>query len=152
MASLFMLQMWLNYSWTRLQPGFFNRQIITLLSALGVEDDIFWDMQMKNVMNLNQMVVDNDVAYDVITTSCAKSGNTSSIMLGAGFKPQTEPHLRGMLISIRVALLKELREKSRIFVQDGRWLMALDASLYTAGGCFIQVSTQSVIELFVKGR
>ncbi|GJW29468.1 RNA-dependent RNA polymerase 6 [Tanacetum coccineum] len=120
--------------------------------ALGVEDDIFWDMQMKNVMNLNQMLVDNDVAYDVITTSCAKSGNTSSIMLGAGFKPQTEPHLRGMLISIRVAQLEELREKSRIFVQDGRWLMGcLDAlDVLEQGGCFIQVSNQSVENCFVK--
>ncbi|GKD03467.1 RNA-dependent RNA polymerase 6 [Tanacetum coccineum] len=47
--------------WTHLQPGFFNRQIITLLSALGIEDDIFWDMKMKNVMNLNQMLVDNEI-------------------------------------------------------------------------------------------
>nr|GEW21588.1 RNA-dependent RNA polymerase 6 [Tanacetum cinerariifolium] len=47
-----------------------------------VKDDIFWDMRIKNVMNLKQMLVDNDVAYDVITTSCAESKNTSSIMLG----------------------------------------------------------------------
>nr|GEV75008.1 transcription elongation factor SPT6 homolog [Tanacetum cinerariifolium] len=46
------------------KPGFFNRQIITLLSALGVKDDIFWDMQIKNVMNLKQMLVNNDVAYN----------------------------------------------------------------------------------------
>nr|GEW69978.1 RNA-dependent RNA polymerase 6 [Tanacetum cinerariifolium] len=104
-------------------PGFLYRQIITLLSALGVEDDIFWDMQMKNVMNLNQMLIDNDVAYDEITTLCTESENTSSIMLGAGFNPQIDSHLQGMLISIRVAQLKGLREKSRIFLQDERWLM-----------------------------
>nr|GEZ17550.1 RNA-dependent RNA polymerase 6 [Tanacetum cinerariifolium] len=36
---------------------------------------------MKNVMNINQMLADNDVAYDVITISCTESENTSSIML-----------------------------------------------------------------------
>ncbi|PWA37294.1 RNA-dependent RNA polymerase, eukaryotic-type [Artemisia annua] len=45
-------------SWTRLQPRFLNRQIITLLSALEIKDEIFWDMQMKMVMDLNQMLVD----------------------------------------------------------------------------------------------
>nr|GEV69602.1 RNA-dependent RNA polymerase 6 [Tanacetum cinerariifolium] len=77
-----------------------DKQIITLLSALRVEDDIFWDMQMKNVMNLNQMLVDNDVAYDEITTSCAESENTSSIMLGAGFKPQNRSTSSGNVIRV----------------------------------------------------
>nr|GEV92331.1 RNA-dependent RNA polymerase 6-like [Tanacetum cinerariifolium] len=64
---------------------------------LGVEDDIFWDMQMKNVMNLNQMFVDNDVAYDEITTSYTESENTSFIMLGAVNMPGLE-HLVDHLI------------------------------------------------------
>nr|GEY55698.1 RNA-dependent RNA polymerase 6-like [Tanacetum cinerariifolium] len=36
---------------------------------------ILKDMKMKNVMNLNQMLADNDVAYDVITTSCTEISN-----------------------------------------------------------------------------
>ncbi|PWA42854.1 RNA-dependent RNA polymerase 6 [Artemisia annua] len=139
-------------SWTRLQPGFLNRQIITLLSALEVKDDIFWDMQMKMVMKLNQMLVDTDVAFDVITASCAESGNTASIMLAAGFKPQTEPHLRGMLSSIRVAQLEDLREKSRIFVQEGRWLMGCldELAVLEQGQCFIQVSNPAIENCFAK--
>ncbi|PWA55249.1 RNA-dependent RNA polymerase 6 [Artemisia annua] len=139
-------------SWTRLQPGFLNRQIITLLSALEVKDEIFWDMQMKMVMNLNQMLDDTDVAFDVITASCAESGNTASIMLAAGFKPQNEPHLRGMLSSIQVAQLKDLREKSRIFVQGGRWLMGCldELAVLEQGQCFIQVSNPSVENCFAK--
>ncbi|CAH1442301.1 unnamed protein product [Lactuca virosa] len=139
-------------SWTRLQPGFLNRQIITLLSALNVEDDIFWNMQMKMVKKLNLMLTDTDVAFDVLTASCAESGNTASIMLGAGFKPQSEPHLRGMLSSIRVAQLEDLREKSRIFVQDGRWLMGCldELGVLEQGQCFIQVSNPSVENCFAK--
>ncbi|KAD5317892.1 hypothetical protein E3N88_17838 [Mikania micrantha] len=51
-------------SWTRLQPGFLNRQIITLLSALDVKDEIFWDMQMKMVKKLNLMLENTDMAFD----------------------------------------------------------------------------------------
>ncbi|KAJ0561145.1 putative RNA-directed RNA polymerase [Helianthus annuus] len=139
-------------SWTRLQPGFLNRQIITLLSALDVKDEIFWDMQMKMVEKLNLMLENTEVAFDVITASCAESGNTASIMLGSGFDPKTEPHLRGMLSSIRVAQLEDLREKSRIFVNDGRWLMGCfdELGVLEQGQCFIQVSNPSVENCFAK--
>ncbi|MFS7909401.1 putative RNA-directed RNA polymerase [Helianthus anomalus] len=110
-------------SWTRFHPGFLNRQIITLLSSLNVKDEIFWDMQMKMVKKLDLMLENTDVAFDVVTASCAESGNTASIMLGSGFDPRTEPHLRGMLNSIRITQLEDLREKARIFVNDGRFLM-----------------------------
>ncbi|KAF2292442.1 hypothetical protein GH714_022824 [Hevea brasiliensis] len=109
-------------SWTRFQPGFLNRQIITLLSTLKVQDEIFWNMQIAMVSKLDQMLKDADVAFDVIT-SCTEQGNTAAIMLSAGFKPQKEPHLRGMLTCIRAAQLWGLREKARIFVPSGRWLM-----------------------------
>ncbi|MCD7461640.1 RNA-dependent RNA polymerase [Datura stramonium] len=52
---------------------------------------------------LDKILMDSDVAFDIITVSCAEEGNTASIMLSAGFKPQSEPQLRGMLASIRVA-------------------------------------------------
>ncbi|KAF3648938.1 RNA-dependent RNA polymerase 6 [Capsicum annuum] len=56
---------------------------------------------------LNKILVDSDVAFTV------------AIMLSAGFKPQSEPHLRGMLTSIRAAQLGDLSNKSRIFVPSG---------------------------------
>lgn len=137
-------------SWARFQPGFLNRQIITLLSALEVKDHIFWDMQESMVYNLNQMLVDTDVAFDVLTASCAEQGNTAAIMLTAGFKPDTEPHLRGMLTTIRAAQLGDLREKARIFVQSGRWLMGCldELAVLEQGQCFIQVSSPSLENCF----
>nr|GMD42830.1 RNA-dependent RNA polymerase 6 [Ipomoea batatas] len=139
-------------SWTRFQPGFLNRQIVTLLSALAVEDQIFWKMQETMISRLNQMVVDADVAFDILTASCAEQGNTAAIMLSAGFKPQTEPHLQGMLTSIRAAQLSDLRERARIFVPSGRWLMGCLDELgeLEQGQCFIQVSSASLENCFVK--
>ncbi|KAJ9167744.1 hypothetical protein P3X46_019346 [Hevea brasiliensis] len=139
-------------SWTRFQPGFLNRQIITLLSVLKVPDEIFWKMQIAMVSKLDQMLMDADVAFDVITASCAEQGNTAAIMLSAGFKPQKEPHLRGMLTCIRAAQLWGLREKARIFVHSGRWLMGCldELGVLEQGQCFIQVSNPSLENCFLK--
>lgn len=139
-------------SWTRFQPGFLNRQIITLLSVLQVPDEIFWEMQFDMVSKLDQMLMDADVAFDVITASCAEQGNTAAIMLSAGFEPQKEPHLQGMLTCIRAAQLWGLREKARIFVSSGRWLMGCldELGVLEQGQCFIQVSNPSLENCFLK--
>ncbi|KAH9714574.1 RNA-dependent RNA polymerase 6 [Citrus sinensis] len=70
-------------SWTRFQPGFLNRQIITLLSTLNVSDEIFWTVQASMASKLNLMLVASDVAFEVLTASCAEQGNTAAIMLSA---------------------------------------------------------------------
>lgn len=139
-------------SWTRFQPGFLNRQIITLLSTLNVPDEMFWSMQASMLSKLNQMLVDSDVAFEVLTAACAEQGNTAAIMLSAGFNPQTEPHLRGMLTCIRAAQLWGLREKARIFVPAGRWLMGCldELGVLEGGQCFIQVSEPFLGNCFSK--
>ncbi|EXB88201.1 RNA-dependent RNA polymerase 6 [Morus notabilis] len=139
-------------SWTRFQPGFLNRQIVTLLSTLNVRDEIFWKMQETMLFKLNQMLTDADVAFNVLTASCPEQGNVGAIMLSAGFKPQSEPHLQGMLTCIRAAQLWGLREKARIFVPLGRWLMGCldELGVLEQGQCFIQVSTPSLENCFSK--
>ncbi|XP_054822404.1 RNA-dependent RNA polymerase 6 [Prosopis cineraria] len=139
-------------SWTRFQPGFLNRQIVTLLSALNVPDDVFWNMQEAMVSKLNKMLVDVDVAFDVLTKSCAEHGNAAAIMLSVGFSPELEPHLRGILTSVRAAQLWGLREKARIFVSSGRWLMGVldELGVLEQGQCFVQVSAPSLENCFAK--
>ncbi|XVE71174.1 hypothetical protein DITRI_Ditri10aG0129600 [Diplodiscus trichospermus] len=139
-------------SWTRFQPGFLNRQIITLLSTLGVPDEVFWEMQNTMVSKLNKILVDAGAAFEVLTSSCAEQGNTPAIMLSAGFKPQIEPHLRGMLTCVRASQLWGLREKARIFVPSGRWLMGVldELGVLEHGQCFIQVSNPSIESCFMK--
>ncbi|XP_059275251.1 RNA-dependent RNA polymerase 6-like [Lycium ferocissimum] len=139
-------------SWTRLLPGFLNRQIVILLSSLDVKNEIFWEMQKEMLSRLDKILVDSDVAFDIITASCGEAGNTAAIMLSAGFKPQSEPHLRRMLASIRAAQLGDLRNKARIFVPLGRWLMGCLDELgeLEQGQCFVQVSSPSLENCFAK--
>ncbi|KAL5975839.1 RNA-dependent RNA polymerase [Asimina triloba] len=139
-------------SWPRFQPAFLNRQIVTLLSALGVPDDVFSKLQDAMVGKLNQILNSTDVAFDVLTTSCSEQGNTALLMLSAGFKPVTEPHLRGMLSCIRSAQLGDLLRKARIFVPWGRWLMGCldELRVLEQGQCFIRASTPSLENCFAK--
>lgn len=139
-------------SWTRFQPGFLNRQIVTLLSALDVPDDVFARMQDSMVCKLDQMLVNPDVAFDVLTTSCAEQGNVAAMMLSAGFDPQSEPHLKAMLLCIRLSQLKDLSSKARIFVPKGRWLMGCldELGVLEQGQCFIQASSPSLENCFLK--
>ncbi|KAF5182113.1 RNA-dependent RNA polymerase [Thalictrum thalictroides] len=128
-------------SWTRFQP-----------SALAIPDDIFSKMQDTMVFKLDQMLENSDVAFEIITSSCTEQGNTAAMMLTAGFEPQTEPYLRGMLASIKAAQLGDLRNKARIFVPEGRWLMGYldELGVLEQGQCFIQVSTPSLENCFAK--
>ncbi|KAI3891026.1 hypothetical protein MKW98_007331 [Papaver atlanticum] len=137
-------------SWTRFQPGFLNRQIIILLSALGVPDSVFSLMQATMVYKLCHILENTDIAFDVLTSSCGEQGNTAAMMLGAGFKPQTEPHLRGMLTAIRAGQFRDLLEKTRIFVPQGRWLMGCfdELGVLEQGQCFIQSSIPSLENCF----
>ncbi|XP_042519740.1 RNA-dependent RNA polymerase 6-like [Macadamia integrifolia] len=139
-------------AWTRFQPGFLNRQIITLLSALDVPDEMFSRMQVTMISKLNQMMENNEVAFDVLISSCGEQGNTAAILLCAGFKPQTEPHLKGMLSCIRAAHMGDLLERARIFVPKGRWMMGCldELGVLEHGQCFIQVSTPSPQNYFSK--
>ena len=138
-------------SWTKFQPGFLNRQIITLLS-LNVSDAIFSQMQEAMLSNLNNILSDTDVAFDVVTTSCADQGNTAALMLSAGFSPGTEPHLKAMLLAIRSSQLLGLLEKTRIFVPKGRWLMGCldELGILEQRQCFIRASSPLLNNCLVK--
>nr|CAB3477261.1 unnamed protein product [Digitaria exilis] len=102
--------------------------------------------------NLNNILSDTDVAFDVVTTSCAEQGNTAALMLSAGFSPGTEPHLKAMLLAIRSSQLLGLLEKTRIFVAKGRWLMGCldELGILEQGQCFIRASSPLLNNCLVK--
>ncbi|KAG6507451.1 probable RNA-dependent RNA polymerase SHL2 [Zingiber officinale] len=139
-------------SWTKIQPGFLNRQIITLLSSQQVPDSVFERMQETMIHKLNQMLVDADVAYEVLTTSCTEQSSTAAMMLSAGFRPQTEPHLKAMISCVRSSQLGDLLAKTRIFVSKARWLMGCldELGILEQGQCFIQTSSLSLENCFSK--
>lgn len=140
-------------TWTRFLPCFLNKQIITLLSSLSVPDNAFHVLQKSMVDKLSQMVENVEVAFEVLTTSCTGDlQTTAAMMLSAGFKPQTEPHLRDMLSAIRAVQLEELLTKCRIFIPQGRWLIGCldEIGELEYGQCFINVSSPPLEGCFFK--
>ncbi|KAK3121279.1 hypothetical protein QOZ80_8BG0650010 [Eleusine coracana subsp. coracana] len=133
-------------SWTRFQPGFLNRQIITLLTSLGVPEEVFWQMHKEMIDNLERILSSSGTAFEIAISSLAEHGNTLGLMLNAGFAPATEPHLRAMLLAIRSSQLQGLLEKTKIFVPKSRWLMGCldELGILEQGQCFIRTSSPSL--------
>jgi RNA-dependent RNA polymerase len=139
-------------SWTKFQPAFLNRQIIILLISLGVPEAIFWEMQEEMLKNLDRILSNREIAYQVVTNSCPEHGTIARLMLSAGFSPATEPHLKAMLLAIKSSQLKGLLKKTKIFVPKGRWLMGCldELGILEQGQCFIQASSLSINNHFIK--
>ncbi|OVA04184.1 RNA-dependent RNA polymerase [Macleaya cordata] len=130
-------------SWSKFQPCFLNRQVITLLSTLGVQDHVFEKKQTEAVHQLDLILKDPLSAHEAIETM-APGENTNILkeMLLCGYKPDQEPFLSMMLQTFRAAKLLELRTRTRIFIQKGRSMMGCldETRTLEYGQVFIQIS------------
>ncbi|CAI5957445.1 unnamed protein product [Closterium sp. NIES-64] len=129
-------------NWTRPLPCFLNRQIITLLATMGVQDHVFLHMQDAMLQQLDRALSERQAALQLLEELCADDlYNVAMTMLSAGFHPHREPHLKRMMRAVRSLQLQGLISKARIFVKDGRWLMGVvdETGLLEYGQCFIRV-------------
>ncbi|XP_011075687.1 probable RNA-dependent RNA polymerase 1 [Sesamum indicum] len=128
-------------AWSKYQPCFLNRQIITLLSTLGVKDHAFERKQREAVAQLDDILVDPLRAQEALDLM-APGENTNILkeMLKCGYKPDGEPFLSMMLQTFRASKLLDLRLKARIFVPQGRQMM----------GCLDETGTLEYGEVFVQ--
>ncbi|PRQ41045.1 putative RNA-directed RNA polymerase [Rosa chinensis] len=127
-------------AWSKYQPCFLNRQLITLLSTLGVKDHIFEEKQ-KQAMNQLEGILTDPLKAQKALKLMFKGEATSMLneMLKC-YKPNAEPFLSLMLQSLCASKLAELRSKTRIFVPDGRSLM----------GCLDETGTLEYGQVFVQ--
>ncbi|KAF2305631.1 hypothetical protein GH714_007140 [Hevea brasiliensis] len=104
--------------WSKYQACFLNREVITLLSTLGVRDRVFESKQEEAVAQLDAILTDPLQAQEALEMM-APGENTNILkeMLLCGYKPSTEPFLSMMLRTFRAAKLFDLRTKTRYFFQ-----------------------------------
>ncbi|KAL6536899.1 hypothetical protein OROHE_012483 [Orobanche hederae] len=127
--------------WSKYQPSFLNRQIITLLSTLGVPDHAFEKKQREAVDRLNDILVDPLKALEALDLmSLGENTYILKEMLKCGYKPDGEPFLAMMLQTFRSSQLLNLRMKSRIFIPRARNMM----------GCLDETGTLDYGQVFVK--
>nr|KJB79013.1 hypothetical protein B456_013G029000 [Gossypium raimondii] len=128
-------------AWSKYQPCFLNRQLITLLSTLGVPDRAFEKKQREVIEQLNALLTDPLEAQEALELmSPGENTNILKEMLLCGYKPDAEPFLSMMLEAFRASKLLELRTKARIFVQKGRSMM----------GCLDETRTLNYGQVFVQ--
>ncbi|KAK2453515.1 RNA-dependent RNA polymerase [Trifolium repens] len=128
---------------SKFQPCYLNRQLITLLSTLGVKDGVFEKKQKEAVDQLNTILTDSTKAQEVL--DLMSSGEVTNIlkeMLICGYEPNVEPFLSMMLQTFRASKLLELRQKTRIFIPKGRAMMGVldETRTLEYGEVFVQYS------------
>lgn len=128
---------------SKYQPCYLNRQLITLLSTLGVQDRVFEKKQREALNQLDAILKDPLKAQEALELMCpGEVTNILKEMLKCGYKPDAEPFLSMMLQTFRASKLQELRTKSRIFVPRGRAMMGCldETKILEYGQVFVQVS------------
>lgn len=127
--------------WSKYQPCFLNRQIITLLSTLGVKDHVFEKKQSEAIAELQEVLVDPLKALEALDLmSMGENVCILKEMLICGYKPDEEPFLAMMLQTFCSSQLQDLRTKSRIFIPRARRMM----------GCLDETGTLEYGQVFVQ--
>ncbi|KAL6538783.1 multidrug resistance protein [Orobanche minor] len=130
-------------SCSKYQPCFLNRQIITLLSTLGVNDHVFERKQREAVAQLDDILVDPLRAQEALDLMYpGENTNILKEMLKCGYKPDGEPFLSMMLQAFRSSKLLDLRLRARVFVPQARQMMGCldEYGILKYGEVFVQFS------------
>ncbi|XP_022726288.1 probable RNA-dependent RNA polymerase 1 [Durio zibethinus] len=128
-------------SWSKYHACFLNRQIIILMSTLGVEDCVFETKQREVLAQLDASLMDPERAREALEWIChGEIARVLRAMLLCGYNPDSEPFLSMMLQTIHASKLLDLRTKTRIFVKDGRSMM----------GCLDETGTLEYGQVFVQ--
>nr|AAT38687.2 RNA-directed RNA polymerase, putative [Solanum demissum] len=127
--------------WSKYQPCYLNRQLVTLLSTLGVKDDVLEQKQKEAVDQLDAILHDSLKAQEALELMSPGENTTIlKAMLNCGYMPDAEPFLSMMLQTFRASKLLDLRTRSRIFIPNGRAMM----------GCLDESRTLEYGQVFVQ--
>ncbi|CAF0923174.1 unnamed protein product [Rotaria sordida] len=122
-----------------------NRQIILLLSSLGIEDKIFLLMQKKMLNQIESLTGSPEKASNALRELNEFGGNGWNRFLIEylnNFDIYKEPFVRQMLLNYQAFLVKELRTKSRISIKQSWNLLGVidETRILRYGQVFIQIN------------
>ncbi|USP82601.1 uncharacterized protein yc1106_09875 [Curvularia clavata] len=112
---------------------FLNRQIILVLSHLGVHDMVFLNKQRAMMIDYARAMEEDDIALQKLRTNI-DINQISLVMAGMvldGFMRYREPFIMSLLALWRACTIKNLKEKARIAIDNGAFLL----------GCVDETST-----------
>jgi RNA-dependent RNA polymerase len=108
-----------------LATPFFNRQIIVVLSDLGVPDSVFIRKQQEMVNDYEQAMIDVDTALEKLRKHIDMNQTTLTMagMVLDGFMKSREPFMMSLLKLWRACTIKNLKEKARIAIDQGAFVL-----------------------------
>ncbi|CAM0904284.1 unnamed protein product [Alopecurus aequalis] len=132
-------------SWSKPQPCYMNREIISLLSTLGIRDEIFELMQQDDMRELDEMLNNREAALSVLGKIGSAETKTASKMLLQGYEPSLEPYLLMILKAHQDNRLTDIRTRCKIHVPKGRVLIGCldETGELKYGQVFIRITKSS---------
>lgn len=102
-----------------------NRQIISLLSTLGVEDGIFMGMLQRELSDLREAMVDDKAALEQLQKRIDFNEMTLALaaMVIDGFMKVKEPFMMSVLHLWRAWSIKYIKQKAQITIDQGAFLL-----------------------------
>lgn len=107
--------------------GYLNRQVITLLSSLGVKDEVFLELMENMIKDLSKLLQKPEEAVRVLLGNVDEAGTVTSMVpiIQAGFLERKDPYLLNVLNLFRINILKDLKKKAKITVPKGAYLLGV---------------------------
>lgn len=101
-----------------------NRQLIVVLSSLGVPDGVFCLKLQRQLRDLDQAMNDKFTAKELLQKNVDFNQTTLTLaaMIQEGFMDTSEPFMMSMLRLWRAWSLKYLKEKAKLFIEQGACL------------------------------
>ncbi|XP_047070801.1 probable RNA-dependent RNA polymerase 2 [Lolium rigidum] len=132
-------------SWSKPQPCYMNREIISLLSTLGIRDETFELMQHDDMRELDEMLNNREAALSVLGKIGSAETKTASKMLLQGYEPSLEPYLLMILKAHQDNRLTDIRTRCKIHVPKGRVLLGCldETGELKYGQVFIRITKSS---------
>jgi len=108
-----------------LATPFFNRQIIVVLSHLGVSDHVIIKKQQEMVNDYETAMTDGSVAIRKLRKHIDMNQTTLTMagMVLDGFMNVQDPFMMSLLKLWRACTIKNLKEKARIAIEDGAFVL-----------------------------
>ncbi|KAL8708247.1 MAG: hypothetical protein Q9220_006824 [cf. Caloplaca sp. 1 TL-2023] len=124
--------------WSQFAAANLNRQIIVVLSSLGVGDDIFVKKQKNQLLDLEVAMTNDQVALKMLQKDIDPNQMTLALagMILEGFQKIREPFLMSVLRLWRAWSIKYLKEKARITIEKGAFLLGCVDETATLKGHF----------------
>jgi hypothetical protein len=107
--------------------AYLNRQAITLLSALGIPDEVFIDLKDLRVRELDKMLESEHTALDVLQKNVDEYGISMSLadLVKAGFLRNNDRYLMNLISLFRIMMLRDIKKKAKIRVDKGAFLLGV---------------------------